>query len=145
MARFLLSLASSALLLQAAMAFVPAAPLKATPTRGARFASLRMAATPAEYAACYKVRSIDRLLRCIAPTGNRPTADQPSADESSMNEQDLLEAVDKGNCAPIMVRLAWHDAGTFDVSKKDKPFPAVGSTHRIPIPLFSIHPSIHPP
>jgi hypothetical protein len=56
MARLLLSLASSALLLQAAMAFVPAAPLKATPTKSARFASLRMAATPEEYRACYAVR-----------------------------------------------------------------------------------------
>lgn len=40
-------------------------------------------------------------------------------------KQELKEVIDKGNCAPIMVRLAWHDAGTFDVAKKDKPFPAV--------------------
>lgn len=56
MARLLLSLASSALLLQAAMAFVPTTPLKATPTKGARFATLRMAASADEYKACYNVR-----------------------------------------------------------------------------------------
>jgi hypothetical protein len=39
--------------------------------------------------------------------------------------QELLEAIDKGNCAPICVRLAWHDAGTFDKAKADKPFPQV--------------------
>ena len=43
--------------------------------------------------------------------------------------QDLKEMIDKANCAPIMVRLAWHDAGTFDVSKADKPFPARGGAN----------------
>lgn len=62
MARLLLSLASSALLLQAAMAFVPATPLKATPTKGARFASLRMAATADEYRACYNVSRSSRAI-----------------------------------------------------------------------------------
>ena len=90
----LLFVASSALLLQAAMGFVvPTTKLQATPRSRTQ---LRMAATAAEYKACY---------------------------------DDLLDAVDKGNCAPIMVRLAWHDAGTFDVSKKDMPFPAKGGAN----------------
>jgi catalase (peroxidase I) len=39
--------------------------------------------------------------------------------------QDLLELADKTNSAPILVRLAWHDAGTFDKAKASAPFPAV--------------------
>lgn len=44
--------------------------------------------------------------------------------------------IDKGNCAPIMVRLAWHDAGTFDVANKDQPFPKVRCTYQSPASPF---------
>merc|ERR1712187_980844 len=33
--------------------------------------------------------------------------------------------IDK-SCGPILVRLAWHDSGTFDNAKKSKPWPEAG-------------------
>ena len=30
----------------------------------------------------------------------------------------MREFIDKANCHPIMVRLAWHDSGTYDASKR---------------------------
>lgn len=36
-------------------------------------------------------------------------------------KQALWDLVDKTNANPIMVRLAWHDAGTYDVNIKDWP------------------------
>jgi len=36
-------------------------------------------------------------------------------------KQELLEFIDKNNCAPIMVRLAWHDSGNFDKSISEWP------------------------
>jgi L-ascorbate peroxidase len=35
--------------------------------------------------------------------------------------QELLAFVDKENCAPILVRLAWHDSGTYDQRISDFP------------------------
>merc|ERR1719336_841621 len=32
--------------------------------------------------------------------------------------EELREFIDKTNCNPIMVRLAWHDSGTFDKVSK---------------------------
>ena len=87
MARLFAFVASAALFLDAASAFM----MPALPSQR-RMSSIRMAATAAEYKACY---------------------------------EELKEVVDKGNCAPIMVRLAWHDSGTFDASKASMPFPAV--------------------
>ncbi|KAM3575719.1 hypothetical protein VYU27_002339 [Nannochloropsis oceanica] len=95
----LLFVTSSALLLQAAMAFVPTSKLAPMPQRTATRSSrtgLRMAATPAEYKACY---------------------------------EELLTFADKNNCAPILVRLAWHDAGTFNVANAGQPFPARGGAN----------------
>ncbi|CAE6937687.1 nasB [Symbiodinium natans] len=34
-------------------------------------------------------------------------------------KDDLFKFVDKMNCNPILLRLAWHDAGTYDKSKTD--------------------------
>ncbi|CAE7949475.1 nasB, partial [Symbiodinium sp. KB8] len=34
-------------------------------------------------------------------------------------KEDLWKFVDKMNCNPILLRLAWHDAGTYDKSKSD--------------------------
>jgi len=34
---------------------------------------------------------------------------------------DLWKFVDKANCNPLLLRLAWHDAGTYDKSKPDFP------------------------
>lgn len=38
----------------------------------------------------------------------------------------LATLLKEKNCTPIMVRLAWHDSGTYDNSKKDLPFPQAG-------------------
>lgn len=36
------------------------------------------------------------------------------------------EIVDEKNCGPILVRLAWHDSGTYDVNLKDSEWPKAG-------------------
>ena len=67
----LLFFASSALLLQAALGFMPGRPLPQVPTKGARFAQLRMAATADEYRACYNVRTwTPGLGVCIFVSGS---------------------------------------------------------------------------
>eukprot|EP00933_Yihiella_yeosuensis_P035463 TRINITY_DN29006_c0_g1_i2.p1 TRINITY_DN29006_c0_g1~~TRINITY_DN29006_c0_g1_i2.p1 ORF type:complete len:313 (-),score=60.45 TRINITY_DN29006_c0_g1_i2:148-1086(-) len=38
----------------------------------------------------------------------------PPIQEYVACKQALMEFIDKNNCAPIMVRLAWHDSGTYD-------------------------------
>jgi L-ascorbate peroxidase len=40
--------------------------------------------------------------------------------------QDMIDnIIDKKNCGPVLVRLAWHDSGTFDVNVKGE-WPAAG-------------------
>eukprot|EP00953_Heterococcus_sp_UTEX-ZZ885_P037635 19327-Heterococcus_DN1.PRE.2 len=39
------------------------------------------------------------------------------------------ELIDKSNCGPILVRLAWHDSGTYDNSKKGQPFKSTGGAN----------------
>jgi hypothetical protein len=92
---------------------LPARPLMA-PAKSGRIQPVRMAATVEEYRAAHKVRNGGRDGKFGSPLTARGLV------------QDLLEVVDKGNCAPIMVRLAWHDSGTFDKSKASDPFPKVG-------------------
>lgn len=43
--------------------------------------------------------------------------------------EEVKTMVDNANCAPIMVRLAWHDSGTFDESKKGDAFPVKGGAN----------------
>ncbi|CAH8344928.1 unnamed protein product [Eruca vesicaria subsp. sativa] len=38
--------------------------------------------------------------------------------EIEKTRRDLRALISSRNCAPIMLRLAWHDAGTYDVQKK---------------------------
>lgn len=38
--------------------------------------------------------------------------------EIEKTRRDLRALISSRNCAPIMLRLAWHDAGTYDANKK---------------------------
>jgi hypothetical protein len=41
--------------------------------------------------------------------------------------QSMIDSIlDEKNCGPVMVRLAWHDSGTYDVNLKDEPWPKAG-------------------
>ena len=41
--------------------------------------------------------------------------------------QSMIDTIlDEKNCGPVMVRLAWHDSGTYDVNLKDEPWPKAG-------------------
>jgi L-ascorbate peroxidase len=42
---------------------------------------------------------------------------------------DIRKLIDKENCGPILVRLAWHDSGTFDVSKAGQKFSSTGGAN----------------
>ena len=41
--------------------------------------------------------------------------------------RDLRRLIDTVNCHPILVRLAWHDAGTFD--RRERAWPACGGAN----------------
>ena len=41
--------------------------------------------------------------------------------------EELLKFIDENNCAPIMVRLAWHDSGNFD--KRISSWPECGGAN----------------
>jgi L-ascorbate peroxidase len=41
-------------------------------------------------------------------------------------QQMVDQLLDEKNCGPVMVRLAWHDSGTYDVNLKNEPWPKAG-------------------
>ncbi|URE21493.1 peroxidase [Musa troglodytarum] len=47
-----------------------------------------------------------------------PVVDAEYLKEIEKARRDLRALIASKNCAPIMLRLAWHDAGTFDVNTK---------------------------
>jgi Peroxidase len=47
--------------------------------------------------------------------------------DTLMGAQSMIDAIlDEKNCGPVMVRLAWHDSGTYDVNLKDEAWPKAG-------------------
>eukprot|EP01041_Mallomonas_annulata_P010331 gene10331-21559_t len=44
-------------------------------------------------------------------------------------QKDLFALMDKSNCNPIMIRLAWHDAGTYDKNVGVSKFPKCGGAN----------------
>lgn len=47
-----------------------------------------------------------------------PVVDTEYLKEVDKARRDLRALISRKNCAPIMLRLAWHDAGTYDVNTK---------------------------
>lgn len=47
-----------------------------------------------------------------------PVVDAEYLKETEKARRDLRALISSKNCAPIMLRLAWHDAGTYDVNTK---------------------------
>ncbi|KAD7117700.1 hypothetical protein R6Q59_013742 [Mikania micrantha] len=47
-----------------------------------------------------------------------PVVDAEYMKEIERTRRDLRALISKKNCAPIMLRLAWHDAGTYDAKTK---------------------------
>lgn len=47
-----------------------------------------------------------------------PVVDAEYLKEIEKARRDLRALISSKNCAPIMLRLAWHDAGTYDVNTK---------------------------
>lgn len=46
-------------------------------------------------------------------------------------QRDIFDLVEKKHCNPILVRLAWHDAGTYDASVGDKQWPKCGGANGV--------------
>ncbi|KAG0477808.1 hypothetical protein HPP92_012527 [Vanilla planifolia] len=47
-----------------------------------------------------------------------PVVDDEYLKQIEKARRDLRALISSKNCAPIMLRLAWHDAGTFDIATK---------------------------
>eukprot|EP00747_Dinoflagellata_sp_TGD_P077482 gnl/TRDRNA2_/TRDRNA2_159612_c3_seq1.p1 gnl/TRDRNA2_/TRDRNA2_159612_c3~~gnl/TRDRNA2_/TRDRNA2_159612_c3_seq1.p1 ORF type:complete len:360 (-),score=77.74 gnl/TRDRNA2_/TRDRNA2_159612_c3_seq1:77-1156(-) len=82
------------------------------------------------------LQDIEDLATCkekIAPLIDKLFSGKKKGDGLDMTGQlkslkvDLWEFVDQMNCNPILLRLAWHDAGTYD--KRISEFPARGGAN----------------
>ncbi|RDX79994.1 L-ascorbate peroxidase 3, partial [Mucuna pruriens] len=59
------------------------------------------------------------ILICnLTRTMTKPIVDAEYLKEIEKARRDLRALISNKNCAPIMLRLAWHDAGTYDVKTK---------------------------
>ena len=75
------------------------------------------------------VRRIELLRDHLAPTyWGRSDAEVQSYRQLCLRLREELRTFINGeNCAPILVRLAWHDSGTFDASVRA--WPACGGAN----------------
>eukprot|EP00755_Sulcionema_specki_P020466 Sspe_Gene.71993::Locus_42812_Transcript_1_1_Confidence_1.000_Length_1933::g.71993::m.71993/K00434/E1.11.1.11; L-ascorbate peroxidase len=80
-----------------------------------------------------EARRLDVLRSHIMPVGERVTQIPTDSSQIVQYRQALLACreevrrfIDKENCHPIMIRLAWHDSGTFD---KSMPYPDCGGAN----------------
>mmetsp|Transcript_19200 Transcript_19200/g.27026 ORF Transcript_19200/g.27026 Transcript_19200/m.27026 type:complete len:326 (+) Transcript_19200:77-1054(+) len=79
-----------------------------------------------------RTRALRRLQNAVAHL--RPSlVSMPSASTNEYRKEllavrkELLSMIEKLNCNPILVRLAWHDSGTYDM--KTKSWPACGGAN----------------
>jgi hypothetical protein len=47
-------------------------------------------------------------------------------DQLKQAKQLCLQTIEDKSCAPILLRLAWHDCATYDKDKSDEPWPEAG-------------------
>eukprot|EP00966_Prymnesium_polylepis_P218524 5058103-Prymnesium_polylepis.1 len=75
------------------------------------------------------LRRIEVLRDHLAPTywGRSESEVQAYRAACLRLKKELQSFIDEENCAPIMVRLAWHDSGTFDA--KVRSWPACGGAN----------------
>uniref|UniRef100_A0A0D9W550 L-ascorbate peroxidase n=1 Tax=Leersia perrieri TaxID=77586 RepID=A0A0D9W550_9ORYZ len=92
-------------------AFLPAAPLP-------RAASLRAASSRLLPQSASAAAGSGRWVRCMAATAAATASD---AAELKAAREDVRELLKTTFCHPILVRLGWHDAGTYDKNIKEWP------------------------
>mmetsp|Transcript_126113 Transcript_126113/g.228912 ORF Transcript_126113/g.228912 Transcript_126113/m.228912 type:complete len:306 (+) Transcript_126113:78-995(+) len=61
----------------------------------------------------------------ICGGGDSPEVAKKKADLKKAKAM-VVDLVKEKSCAPILVRLAWHDSGTYDKTLADKPWPNAG-------------------
>lgn len=76
-------------------------------------------------AACFDFLSQFATRVCGSLPSGAPSKDHKN--QLCAAKKDLLALIDRENCNPILVRLAWHDSGTFD--QRIPSFPARGGAN----------------
>jgi L-ascorbate peroxidase len=57
---------------------------------------------------------------------NRLIVHAASTQDGQKAREALTKLMDSTRCNPILIRLAWHDSGTYSVEAKDQPWPKPG-------------------